>query len=296
MGTPDFATPILSRLAENYPVVGVITQPDRPSGRGRKLNPPPVKTIAEKLGLEIYQPTNINQESSLEKIQSWHPDLICVAAFGQILRPDLLALPKHGCLNVHASLLPRWRGASPINAAILDGDSCSGVTIMKMGPGLDDGPILTQRSVDILPEENAGSLSDRLAALGADMIINTIPGYVEGKIKLQSQDSSLVTYAPLLKKQSGHLDFNQSAQMLALKVRAYTPWPGTFTFWKGNRLIIHAAKAVAVTSPGPGVFTIYEGYPAIGTVEGILVLDLLQLAGKKKSSGKTFLNGTPDWE
>jgi len=296
MGTPDFAVPTLSSLAGSFSVVGVITQPDRPTGRGRKLTPPPIKITAQELGLEVYQPVNINQESAHEKIKTWHPDLICVAAFGQILSQDLLTLPRYGCLNVHASLLPRWRGASPINAAILHGDTNSGVTIIKMSPGLDDGPILTQRSFDILSDETAGTLSDRLAAAGAELLLETIPAYVEGKIKLQPQDSSLATYAPLLKKQSGQLDFNLSARSLTLKVRAYSPWPGTFTFWKGTRLIIHKTTTAAVTSPGPGVFTRYEGSPAIGTGEGILILDLLQLAGKKTASGKIFLNGTPDWE
>ncbi len=295
MGTPDFAVPSLIRLAEGFQVVGVITQPDRPSGRGRKLMPSAVKAAAEELGLDISQPQNANSESALETIRGWKPDLICVAAFGQILKPTMLDLPQFGCLNVHASLLPRWRGASPINAAILHGDSHSGVTIMKMGPGLDDGPILTQESTEILPDETAGSLSDRLAVLGGKLIADTITPYIEGKISPQPQDHSLATYAPQLKKSAGELNFEKSAESLTQTVRAYSPWPGTFTFWNGTRLIIHQARAVSVTSPGAGVLTVYDGCPAIGTGAGILVLDQLQLAGKKKGAGSAFLNGNPDW-
>ncbi len=296
MGTPDFAVPSLVQLAENYQVKGVITQPDRPSGRGRKLVPPPVKETAHSLGLEIFQPQDTNEESSLDRIKSWDPDLICVTAYGQIIRPPLLTLPRFGCINVHASLLPRWRGASPINAAILHGDKESGVTIMKMGPGLDDGPILNQKTVEIRPDETAGSLSDRLANLGGELLIETIPLYIEGKIDPKIQDKSLATYAHLLKKQTGELNFEESANTLALKVRAFSPWPGTFTFWHKSRLIIHQARAKDVTSPGVGVFTKYEGYPAIGTRKGVLVLDIIQFAGKKKVNGIEFLNGTPDWE
>jgi len=296
MGTPDFAVPSLVALTEDFQVVGVVTQPDRPSGRGRKMIPSAIKLAAEELGLEVIQPENANEKESLEKIKNWNPDLICVAAYGQIIKPIILNLPQYGCINVHASLLPRWRGASPINAAILHGDSQTGVTIMKMGPGLDDGPILAQESLDILREDTAGSLSDRLADLGGNLLIATIPPYIESKINPSTQDSTLVTYALQLKKSAGELDFELKAESLARKIRAYSPWPGTYTFWNEVRLIIHQARAVLVTSPGPGVLTVYEGCPAIGTSSGVLVLDLLQLAGKKKVTGPDFLNGNPDWE
>lgn len=295
IGTPDFAVPSLISLAESFQVVGVITQPDRPSGRGRKLIPTAIKDTALQLGLELFQPEDANAKDSLQKIQNWNPDLICVAAYGQILKPALLNLPEYGCINVHASLLPRWRGASPINTAILNGDSHSGITIMKMGPGLDDGPILAQESIEILPDETAGSLSERLADLGGELLAATIPAYINGKITAQDQDPKLATYAPQLKKAAGELDFNLSAEKLARTVRAFSPWPGTFTFWNGIRLIIHQARAVSVTSPGAGVLSVYDGYPAIGTNEGLLVLEELQLAGKKKAAGPAFLNGNPDW-
>ena len=295
MGTPDFAVPSLIKLAESFQIVGVITQPDRPSGRGRKLVSSAVKDAAIKLGFEVFQPENANEKNALQKIQEWDPDLFCVAAYGQILKPALLDLPQNGCINVHASLLPRWRGASPINAAILHGDSHSGITIMKMGPGLDDGPILAQESIQILPDETAGSLSDRLANLGGNLLVATIPSYLEDAITPRLQDPSLTTYAPQLKKSAGDLNFELSAESLARTVRAFSPWPGTYTFWNEVRLIIHQARAISVTSPGAGVLSVYDGYPAIGTNAGILVLDLIQLAGKKKVTGPAFLNGNPNW-
>ncbi len=296
LGTPDFAVPSLQKLAENFQVVGVVTQPDRPAGRGREQFPPPVKKTAQELDLDVFQTQDVNSLPSLNVIRGWEPDLICVAAFGQILHQELLNLPGAGCLNVHASLLPRWRGASPINAAILAGDTISGVTIMKMGPGLDDGPIIAQQSLEISPEETAGALSDHLAELGGELLVETIPPYLEGKLQPQPQDSSQATYAGLLTKKDGELDFQRDAEDLARKVRAFFPWPGTYTSWQGSRLLIHKARPANVTSPGAGVFTVYEGLPAIGTGSGLLVLDELQLAGKSKLPGRDFLNGIPAWE
>jgi methionyl-tRNA formyltransferase len=295
MGTPDFAVPILEKLIQEIKVEGVIAQPDRPSGRGKKIHKPPIKLIAESFDLDIYQPSSVNTTESLEKIKSWNPEIIIVAAFGQILKPEILELPPFGCINVHASLLPRWRGAAPVNAAILQGDKKTGITIMKMGEGLDDGPILNQKAVDIYPDDTAGSLSHRLASLGADLIVETIPPLMKGKISPQPQDHSQATYAPRLNKKDGLLDFKQPAALLARKVRAFSPWPGTYTNWGEQRLLIHQATSASVTSPGPGVFTIYEGKPAIGTSECILVLNSLQAAGKRKLSGQEFLLGSPNW-
>ena len=295
MGTPDFAVPTLVELARDYQISGVITQPDRPTGRGRKLIPNPVKQTAENLHLNLFQPQNTNSASAMEKIRDWNPDLICVTAFGQILSPELLSIPEHGCVNVHASLLPRWRGASPINAAIQAGDRTTGVTIMKMAEGLDDGPILDQVSINISEDDTAGSLSARLANLGAELLVKTIPAYLQDEIQLRPQDSSRATYAGMLKKQDGMLDFGLSAEDLSRKVRAYNPWPGTFTFWNDQRLIIHQARSVPVTSPGSNVFIIHEGLPAVGTLDGIFVFEILQLAGKKKLTGSDFLHGISEW-
>jgi methionyl-tRNA formyltransferase len=295
MGTPDFAVPILEKLAQEYKVEGVIAQPDRPSGRGKKVHKPAVKLSAESLDLDIYQPESVNTRDSLEKIKNWNPEIIIVAAFGQILKSEILTFPPFGCINVHASLLPRWRGAAPVNAAILEGDDKTGISIMKMTEGLDEGPILNQKWVDIDPEETAGSLSDRLAILGADLLLDTLPPYLRGEISPQIQDHTQATYAPRLRKKDGFLDFEQPAEYLARQVRAFSPWPGTYTNWKEQRLIIHQAESAFVTSPGPGVFTIYEGKPAIGTSEGILILNSLQAAGKKELFGQDFLIGSPNW-
>ena len=180
MGSPDLALPILQALAAHYPIVGVVTQPDRPAGRGQALTPPPVKVLAEKLALPVIQPRRLREPEAMERLRSWAPELIVVAAFGQILRPEVLDLPRYGCINVHASLLPRWRGAAPIQAAILHGDADTGVTIMKMDPGVDTGPLLSQRSLPISPQDTAASLSEKLSALGAELLLETLPAYLKG--------------------------------------------------------------------------------------------------------------------
>ena len=295
MGTPDFALPTLQALAEHFNVVGAVTQPDRRAGRGKKFRPPPVKILAQKLGIPVYQPQTLKTPEALEQLHAWEPDLIVVAAFGQILRPEVLNLPPHGCLNVHASLLPRWRGAAPINAAILHGDRETGTTIMKMGTGLDTGPILSQQAIPIQAEDTAGTLFDQLAQIGANLLIETIPPYLRGELKPQPQNETQSTYAPMLQRKDGELDFSQPAESLARRVRAFYPWPGTYTFWKSQRLKIHQAHAVRVTTPGAGVFTSYETLPAIGTSAGILVLDQVQPAGKRPMPGDTFLRGAKDW-
>lgn len=296
MGSPDFAVPTLKALAEQYPVAGVITQPDRESGRGRVVTPPAVKSLALELGLPVVQPTRLRQPEAMELLRYWAPDLIIVAAFGQILRADVLDLPPHGCLNVHASLLPRWRGAAPIQAALLHGDPQTGVTIMRMDPGIDTGPALSQRGEPILDTDTAATLSERLAQLGANLLIETLPGYLSGGILPRSQDDRLATYAPMLKKEQGELDFTRPAVDLVRQVRAYNPWPGAFTAWQGQPLKIHRAHAAQLRDANPpGVHVLYEGLPAIAAGEGVLVLDELQLPGKKALTGKIFLQGARNW-
>lgn len=299
MGSPEFALPTLRALVGCYPVVGVVTQPDRPAGRGRKLTPPPVKLLAQALGLPVIQPRRLREPEAMEQLRAWAPELIAVAAFGQILRPEVLDLPRHGCVNVHASLLPRWRGAAPVQAALLHGDQQTGVTIMRMDPGIDTGPILSQRAVPIEPEETAGELSERLAQVGANLLIETLPAYLSGELQPTSQDDRLATYAPMLGKAAGWLDFTQPAEALARQVRAFNPWPGAFTHWQGAALKVHRARAVEATvdpetEPGQAVVTL--GQPAILTGRGLLVLDQVQPAGKKPMPGKDFLQGARGWE
>ncbi len=301
MGSPDFAVPSLRALAENFHVVGVVTQPDRLVGRGRKqLNPPAVKTAALEFGLPLIQPASLRREpEAVEQIRAWEPEVICVAAFGQILRPEVLDLPPHGCLNVHASLLPRWRGAAPINAAILHGDKVTGVTIMRMDPGMDTGPVLSQRAIRISDKETAGLLFDKLSTLGAELLVETLPPYLRGEIQPEAQDESLATYAPMLKKEDGRLDFTRPVDHLARQVRAFDPWPGAYTTWKDQVLKIQCATAIDDESlagtTSPGERTIYRSLPAIGAEGGLLVLEKLQPAGKRIMSGEAFLQGARDW-
>jgi methionyl-tRNA formyltransferase len=294
MGSPDFAISSLRALANVHEVVGVITQPDRASGRGRTLKPPTVKTLAQELNLPIMQPEKLKQPDAMEQLTAWSPDLVVVAAFGQILKKDVLDLPKYGCINVHASLLPRWRGAAPINAAILHGDDETGVTIMQMDVGLDTGPMLAKRSIRILPDDTAGSAFEALSTLGADLLIETLPDYLSGKIQPTPQPDEGATYAPMLKKEDGRLDFTQDVNDLERRVRAFNPWPGTFMDFDGMNLKVHRAHV----EPGnalAGERLVEQNQPAVGARGGILVLDEVQPAGKKSMSGKSFLSGARNW-
>jgi len=295
MGSPEFAEPVLRKLASHYQVIGVVTQPDRPSGRGQVLTFPPVKILAKELNLPLIQPHKLSEPGALQQLQRWAPDIIVVAAFGQILRPAILDLPKHGCVNVHASLLPRWRGAAPIQAAILNGDEYTGVTIMRMDPGIDTGPILSQRSLPIAQNDTGERLSVKLSNLGSDLLIETLPAYLSGHLMLKEQDSTHATYAPMLKKEDGLLDFGLPAIDLDRQVRAFNPWPGTFMEWNGQILKVHHVHVVNQPTDKPGKHLVIDGTPAITTAQGILVLDDLQLAGRKIQTGQEFLRGIRNW-
>ena len=260
------------------------------------MTPPPVKFLADELGIPTIQPGKLRSEPDAKaQILSWQPDVIVVAAFGQILRKDVLTLATHGCLNVHASLLPRWRGVSPIQSAILHGDQETGVTIMKMDEGIDTGDIISQRTIPITPEDTGGSIFEKLAQLGGELMITTLMGYLRGEYQPQPQGESPTPYAPMLQKSDGHLDFNQSAQFLARQIQAFNPWPGTFTHWNGAPLKIHKAHVVQPSSVGVGEFTIQGDLPAIGTSSGLLVIEDLQPAGKKSMPGDIFLRGAKQW-
>ncbi len=294
MGSPDFALPTLEALHRAFDVVGVVTQPDRPAGRGRALRPPDVKVLAERLGLPLIQPKTLKSQDAIDQLKQWAPDVIVVAAFGQILREDVLNLPAYGCLNVHASLLPRWRGAAPVQAAILN-DDATGVTIMKMDPGLDTGPILAQSQIEIEPKMTAGELFDILAQMGADLLVEILPKYLRGEIHPQPQNDAESTYAPRLAKSDGLLDFNQPAAFLARKVRAFNPWPGAFQFFDDTRLKIYMAHATAMEDAGIGRRYVFEDKPAWGTADGLLVLDEVHASGKSRVTGQEFLRGAKDW-
>lgn len=295
MGSPEFALPSLERLAQHYQVVGVVTQPDRPAGRGRILTPPAVKKLADQLGIATIQPEKLRQPEAFEALQAWRPDVIVVTAYGQILRQNVLDLPRFGCINVHASLLPRWRGAAPIQAAVLHGDSETGVTIMKMDAGMDTGAILSQQVVAIEPHDTAGSLAQRLAVVGADLLVATLPAYLQGEMPAREQEAALATRAPLIHKEDGLLDFTQPAEGLARAVRAYQPWPGTFLPWAGGLLKVLQAHVIEDDAHQPGDKWVAQGMPAVGCATDSLVFDLVQPPGKKPMPGDLFLRGARDW-
>lgn len=294
MGSPDFALLTLRALAANFDVVGVVTQPDRPAGRGKQLTAPPVKLFAQKIDIPVIQPERLRQPEAMDQLRTWAPDVIVVAAFGQILRQAVLDLPPHGCINVHASLLPRWRGAAPIQAAILHGDAETGVTIMKMDAGLDTGPILSQRAIPIEPTDAAGSMSEKLAVLGSELLIETLPTYFSGELQPQPQPEEGVTTVSMIDKVEGSLDPDQSAVELERKVRAFNPWPSAYLQWKGQPLKVHRAHATAGRG-APGARVVNGGLPALVTSQGLLVLDEVQPAGKKPMQGADFLRGARDW-
>ena len=295
MGSPDFSVPTLDALARCYPLVGVVTQPDRPAGRGGSLRLPAVKEAALRLGIPVMQPEKLRLPEAMTQLQAWAPDLIVVAAFGQILRPAVLDLPRYGCVNVHGSLLPRGRGTAPIQAAILAGDKETGITIMKMDPGVDTGPILSQRAFPIAPDDTCETLFEKMALLGAELLLETLPRYLSGELVPRPQPEEGATYAPILKKEDGLLDFTKPAIELERRVRAFYPWPGTWFDWNGAPLKILHARVGGGENPGMGRRLTVEGHPALGTGEGILILEEVQPAGKKSMPGKAFLAGARDW-
>jgi methionyl-tRNA formyltransferase len=301
MGTPEFAVPSLKSLLATQTVVGVVTQPDRPAGRGQRQRPSPVKEAAQAAGVPLYQPETLRPEETAAPIRAWGPDVIVVAAFGQILRPHLLDLPPRGCINVHASLLPRWRGASPIQYAIMAGDGESGITLMQMDEGLDTGPVFVQKAIPILPRETAATLHDRLAALGGEMLAVYLDDILAGRIPATPQDDSVSTYAPMIKKKDGRLTWSEPAVDLDRRIRAMTPWPGAFTFWGKKRLkVITAvpfARPLPAAPPGQVIAQPLGGEDAVvvQTGEAGLRLQKVQLAGKQAMKIHDFVRGRPDF-
>jgi len=303
MGTPDFAVPPLKALIESAPekdweIVTVVTQPDRPKGRGKKLAAPPVKVVAEAAGLNVWQPHTLRTEEAVTRLTVLKPNVIIVAAFGQILRKNVLDIPPYGCINVHASLLPRWRGATPVTAAIRAGDTETGITLMKMDAGLDTGDMIAQRSIPVQPTHTGGTLTDALAELGAELLADTLPGWLAGKIRAQPQDDTLATLAPSLKKQEGAIDWTQSAVEIERQVRAFHPWPGTFTEGpRGQLKIITVAPAKKIQPPAgsaPGTVFKHQREVYVATGTGAIQLISVQPAGKKSMDALALLNGQPE--
>ena len=296
MGTPDFAVPPLAALVKaGYEVTAVITQPDKPKGRGKTLLPTPVKEEAMKYEITVYQPQKVRDPEFVEVLKNLAPDMIVVAAFGQIIPKEILDMPKYGCINIHASLLPKYRGAAPIQQAVIDGEKESGVTIMKMGMGLDTGDMISQAVVTLSEDETGGSLFDRLAETGASLLIQTIPSIENGTATYTKQpEESPTPYAAMITKKMGLLDFSRNAEVLERLVRGMNPWPSAYTYL--NKKTLKVWKAVVEdaesgkVAPGTIVGVDKKGiHVACG--EKILVLQEVQLEGKKRMETDAFLRG-----
>lgn len=294
MGTPEFSVPTLAVLADSYQVVGVLTQPDKPAGRGQRLTASAVKQWAQQRGLPVLQPRTLRDAAIQAQLAEMKPDVIVVAAFGLLLPKPVLDLPPRGCLNVHASLLPKYRGAAPIPAAILNGEPETGVTLMVMDEGLDTGPAIASAAIPILPDDTTGTLTTRLAELGARLMAETLPRWIAGEITAQLQDNSRATVAPKLDKADGRLDWSRPAVELDRRVRAFSPWPGTFTAWNGKLLRILSAQVAGRPSErAPGqVVKVAQGVGVV-TGDGILRLVTVQLEGKRAMAAEDFARGQP---
>lgn len=295
MGTPDFAVSSLEKLYNSeHEIVGVFTQPDKPQGRKMILTPPPVKVFAIDKGLNVYQPSSVKTEEALNLLSDLAPDIIIVVAYGKILPKTILDLPKYGCVNAHASLLPRHRGASPIQWAIYSGDKVTGVTTMLMDEGMDTGDMLLSEKTEILPNDNFESLHDKLAVIGADLLLKTVNGLFSGTVKPTKQPEKNVSYAPIIKKEMGLIDFNKTATQIDCQIRAFSPWPSAFFTLNGMR--------VKVISAFVGEKTEYKSGTVISSKENLivacadntsLVITELQPEGKGKMTAKALLNGHP---
>ena len=310
MGTPQFAVPALEALLQasepgavlpdGYEIVTVITRPDKPAGRGQEIVYSPVKQAALAHGIPVWQPGSLKRPENIEALAAYEADLYIVAAFGQILPQAVLDQPRYGTLNIHASLLPKYRGVSPISEAILQGDTEAGVTIMLLDAGVDTGPMLLKKSIPIGEDETTGSLTGKLANLGAQALLEVLPLWIKGEITPEAQDENLASHTRMLRKEDGELSWELPAAVLARKVRAYTPWPGAYSHWRGKLLKIVSARAVPM-EPGkpvpPGTVSVREeaGHKMVAIVAGagFLVVKQLQIEGKRAMSAEEFLHGYP---
>ncbi|MDD2499691.1 MAG: methionyl-tRNA formyltransferase [Geobacter sp.] len=294
MGTPEFACPTLQTLLDrNENVVAVFTQPDRPKGRGQKLQPPPVKELALQHDIPVHQPPKVRAPEVIEQIRELQPDLIVVVAFGQILPKALLEIPPHGCVNVHASLLPRYRGAAPLNWCIVNGETETGVTTMLMDVGLDTGPMLLKKATPISLNEDIQSLHDRMSQMGAELLGETLDGLKAGQITPAPQDDSQSCYAPLLKKEHGQIDWQKPAVAIHNQIRGLATWPGTVTFLDGAALKLYrSATGGGVGTPGTVINAGKDGIE-VACGQGSLIIKELQAAGSKRMEAASFLAGHP---
>jgi methionyl-tRNA formyltransferase len=288
-GTPDFALASLAALVEEgRRPVAVLTQPDRPAGRGKKLTASPVKQYAVQQGIPVQQPVTLRDEQAAARLAELEPDVLIVAAYGLILPQAVLDIPTHGCLNVHASILPRWRGAAPVQAAILAGDSQTGISLMAMTAGLDCGPVFHIETLDIGPEETAGELHDRLAALGGAALVSHLDAILGGELEAIPQDDEQATYAPKIDKQDARIDWTLAAHELVRRVRAYNPFPGAYCFHGETRIKVWRASAVDGEARAGAVLRCDHDEVVVACGEGALRLDELQLPGKRRATAREF--------
>ena len=295
-GSPDFAIPTLQALIDSpFRPIAVVTQPDARAGRGRSLRPPPIKQLAAAHDIPALQPAKLRDRAAIAQIASLRPDLQIVAAYGQLIPTEILDLPSHGSLNVHASLLPRWRGASPISAAILHGDTETGVSIMLVDEHEDTGDILRQQTTPVRPTENAGDLSDRLAQMGARLLLETIPDWLNGAIQPIPQDSDRITRARRVKKSQGRIDWHQSAEQVSRHIRAYTPWPAAATTLDQTPIRVTLATCSHAADQNPPGTILQAGTTIdVATPDGVLQIHRLQRAGKRELSAEEFGRGKRD--
>ncbi len=294
MGSPEFAVPTLESLYnEGHNILLVVTQKDRPKGRGKKLLPTPVKEKALELNLEVYQPEYINSDESISKIKALNPDCIIVAAYGQILKKDILNIPKYGCINVHASLLPKYRGAAPINWAIIEGEEKTGITIMEMDEGLDTGDILKSRAIPIKECDDSQTIHDKLSVLGGQLIIETLEDLKNGNIVKMPQDDSLATYAPMLSKEIGKIDWNDNGERIINLIRGLKPWPSAYMIYKDENVKIHKAKKIEKFSDADNgvVVKVSDEGIFVNCSDSCIVIEVLQFPGKRKLRVSEYLKG-----
>jgi len=292
MGTPDFACPTLATLIERgEQVVAVVTQPDRPKGRGQQTLPPPVKVLAQEHGIPVFQPVKVRHPEAIDEIRSLNPDLIVVVAFGQILPKALLDIPKHGCINVHASLLPYYRGAAPLNWCIINGETETGVTTMMMDVGLDTGDMLLKRSTPIDPDEDTRSLHDRLCQIGAELLGETLDELAAGRLVPEKQDDALTCYAPMLKKEDGLIDWSKDAATVKNLVRGMTPWPGAYSYLDDKLLKVYRVQTATGTGTPGSVLSAGRDGIEVACGEGSIIIHELQLEGKKRLNAVEFVAG-----
>ncbi|GAB4167500.1 MAG: methionyl-tRNA formyltransferase [Wenzhouxiangellaceae bacterium] len=300
-GTPAFACPALQALIDHARPIAVLTQPDRPAGRGRRIVPGPVKALALEAGIPVHQPRTLRDDRTAAWLIELAPELIVTAAYGLLVPKKLLDLPRLGCWNLHASLLPRWRGASPIQQAILAGDRETGVTLMKMDEGLDTGPMLIRRAIPIRPRETAGELHDRLATLAAEVLIDGLKRLVDGTLPdAVAQDPRLATHAPRIDKRDAAIDWTRDADHIERQVHAYNPWPVAHAELAGQPVRIFRARADLGTVPDarPGTLLTGRGHPdriRVACGRGVLEIDELQAPGRRRQSATDWLNAHPDW-